>query len=331
MSCRGLVCVCVRLIFYGTNFSILAKLVSFGTDLSAHAPMPSEAGGIPPPGTVTSACLSCDACTAVICWRVAVPAADFTIVTALIDLGREKWPYFQRRFDYYLYYSVQLLRMNVPLVAYVDDRVIDFARHHRRGKEHMTRFIHVANVTELEGYRHYDRISAIMTSAEFVDANPLLRHPEGFSPEYNVLMNSKLSLLRRATAENRFGTRYFFWTDMAYGHGHDIYPKSCSWAPRSIMTGDRITYIELYDLRRISSFRTIYKQKVAPFMNGGFFGGSSAAIDDYYHLYNAVFEDLLDENVVDDDQTVAVACYFRRPQLFNLVTGSWYSTFTLFK
>lgn len=208
----------------------------------------------------------------------------------------------------------------------------DYVAFLRRGKEHLTRIV-VIELSDLEYYAYYDRIDAVMKSSEFGSDNALLTHPEGFSVEYNILMNSKLSLLHAAAEENHFRSAYFFWVDAGYGHGEDVFPKSCSWAPWNLMRGgdDRVTYIQLVDLTLIDSVYSIYKQPLPPFINGGFFGGSRKALAEYHFLHRAVFELMLRENMIDDDQTIAVACYFAKPELFNMIPGSWYDAFNMFQ
>ena len=216
------------------------------------------------------------------------------------------------------------------MVIYVEPKTQEFVLKHRRGKEHLTRII-LTTIQDLEYYSEHDRIKEIMESENFTAKNPLLTHPEGFSPEYNILMNSKLALLRNATRRNHFKNRYFFWMDMGYGHGNDIFPKNCYWTPRNLMNGrDKITYIMLNQLSFIDSSHVLYKTKLPPFVNGGFFGGSRVAIDRYYFLHKEVFRQWLADNMVDDDQTLAVACYFKNKMLFNMVKGWWYDVFTMF-
>ena len=258
------------------------------------------------------------------------PVTDFTIVTALIDLNRGKWDHFQRNFSDYLNHAVQVLHLNVPMVIFVESKTHAFVKKHRTGLERLTKII-VTEVRDLEYYKDYNRIKEIMESKRFKSYNPLLTHPEGFSPEYNILMNSKFSMLRYATNRNFFRNFYYYWMDMGYGHGHDIFPQNCIWAPRNIMQGrDTITYIMLNNLKWIHSSMDIYKTKLPPFVNGGFFGGSRVAVDRYYFLHKEIFYWYLDKGMIDDDQTLAVACYFRNQYLFNMVKGWWYDVFELF-
>lgn len=258
---------------------------------------------------------------------------NFTIVTALFNIQRENWTSFQRPFEDYLNYSKQLLHMNVPLLAFVDRSVEEFVRYHRRNKEHLTQII-VSSIHELEYYDDYNIIKEIMDSDEFRDGHAFLNHPEGFSPEYNILMNSKFPMLYEASKLNYFNSTHFYWLDMGYGHNADIYPNQCDWAPKNLMynttVGDKITYIQLNPVKWLSNIYEIYKKPVPPFLNGGFFGGSAKAVERYYNVHKEMFKLVLLHRMVDDDQTMAILSVFKERELFNLVDGWWYDAFKLF-
>ena len=170
-----------------------------------------------------------------------------------------------------------------------------------------------------------------MGSKEFKSNNPLLKHPEGFSVWYNILMNSKVGLVKRVANENPFRTSYFFWLDFGYGHGNKVYPKTPRWSPKNIMNNtDKITYIELYETASFHSIDEMYKKAISPVMNGGFFGGHALAIRNYFQFHKQVFTEWLAKKRIDDDQTLALACYLKNPSLFNVVRGGWYDVFKLF-
>ena len=184
---------------------------------------------------------------------------------------------------------------------------------------------------ELEYYKDAERVRGIMESDEFKDGHPFITHPEGFSPDYNIMMNSKFALVFEAARMNYFHSDYILWVDMGYGHGNDVYPRDCNWSPSNIMNDtDKITYIQLNDLAILDNIYDLYKKRMPPFVNGGFFGGSPKAIEEYFYLHKLVFEDMLDKSMVDDDQTVVVACWLKKPSLFNMVEGWWYDAFKLF-
>ncbi len=172
-----------------------------------------------------------------------------------------------------------------------------------------------------------------MKSKEFQENHKLLTHPEGFSPEYNVLMNAKFAMTHEVSHRNFFNSNFIYWLDMGYGHGHDVFPKDHKWTPHNIMLEpyrDKITYIALRDINLVRNISQLYKQKVRPAVNGGFFGGSRQAVDKYYHLFNEIWSAFLEHYKIDDDQTLAVACWLRNKDLFNMVRGDWYDVFKLF-
>lgn len=223
--------------------------------------------------------------------------------------------------------------MHTQLVIYVDKSVENFVRWYRRDKRDITRIV-VTSIEELEYYKYHDTVREIMNSEEFITDHEILHHPEGFSPEYNILMNNKLSMLRQATVKNYFKSTHFFWIDMGYGHSFDIFPSDCTWAPHNLMynetVSDKITYIQLNPVEWLNSIYELYKKDIPPFLNGGFFGGSIKAVQRYWEVHGEIFKLFLSYNMIDDDQTLAVASYFRDRKLFNLVDGWWYDAFKLF-
>ena len=257
-------------------------------------------------------------------------------MTALFDLGRSSWPHFRRPFYIYLAYAVHLLSLHVPLVIYAEPKLEPFLRYFRNSKPDLTIFV-VTDLTQLPFAKaHGRRIADVMRSEKFHRHNYILDHPEGFSAEYNVLMNAKLSMLKDAAKRNDFKTDNYFWIDIGYGHGnHSIFPKSGCWSPQKIIDDGRnddvITYIAVNDITQVESILQLYKRRIGPGVSGGFFGGPWKALEQYHDLYHEVLEDFLSRDMVDDDQTVALECYLRRPDLFNMVSGGWNDAFRLFQ
>ncbi|CAH1779119.1 unnamed protein product [Owenia fusiformis] len=255
-----------------------------------------------------------------------------TIVTALFDIGRKRWPSYERTYQEYLTFAQNVLKLDVNLVFYVEEKGRYFVERHRQGKEHKTEVI----LTELNNFTFYHYLSqmeTVMGSKEFKSNHEQLNNPEGFSPLYNFLMSAKFFIMYETTLRNTFHSDYFFWMDAGYGHGNsDIFPpEDCPWAPCNILN-NTISYVKLepVDIYK-PDINRLYKMAVAPVISGGFFGGSKKAIQNFYKLYKDVLEDWLKNGRIDDDQTVALACYFKRPSLFNLVPGGWDDVFKLFR
>ena len=175
-----------------------------------------------------------------------------------------------------------------------------------------------------------------MKSPGFLEGREDLKHPESFSPEYNILMNAKLQLVSLVMERNPFKSNFFYWMDISYGHGKNIMnrvPKGSNWVPHNIMTepfSDKVSIIALNNLDNVTSIRQFYKKNRKPVLSGGFYGGSMRTMRESDSLYTDTWERLLDQRVVDDDQTVMLECVLQNKQLFNLVRGDWFDAFRLF-
>ena len=105
-------------------------------------------------------------------------AFNVTLVTALFDLGRSRWPHFRRPFYIYLTYAVHLLSLHVPLVVYADPSLEPFLRYFRNSKPHFTTFV-LTDLTQLSFAKAYGRrIADAMRSEKFHGHNYILDHPE---------------------------------------------------------------------------------------------------------------------------------------------------------
>ena len=250
-------------------------------------------------------------------------------VTALYDIGRGQWQFFQRSFDEYLSYFSNILSLNVNFIVYSDETVQKFVLDRRKKFQNKTQ-THTLPFSELEYNQYQQQIKLVLASPEFRESNEMLDHPEAFSVEYLILMNNKISFLANAVRENPFNSTHFFWIDAGYGHGEDL-TRWNNFRPRKLLnkTG-KITYIELNDPRLYIDINNPHKVSMGPALSGGFFGGDAAAILKYERLYRKTFRKLLTEFVVDDDQNVALQCYMECPTWFDNVQGSWFDAFELF-
>ncbi|XP_060076009.1 protein HtrL-like [Ylistrum balloti] len=254
-----------------------------------------------------------------------------TFVTALYDIGRGNWTGWARGFDTYLHHFSVLLKANITLYIFCDDKVAHFVRRVRTPAQET--FVHTLPFEDLEFQGYKQHINQVLRSEEFRKDNDMLHHPECFSSDYIILMNNKISFLNIARAWNPFKTSHFYWIDAGYGHGSVEFPKNCAspWKPEKLLLIVRkITYIQLANLTLYQNKTDLHKVRRGPALSGGFFGGDLSAIAEYYHLYRKVFRACLVENIVDDDQSMALYAYFEYPILFKFEHGRWFDAVELF-
>ena len=194
--------------------------------------------------------------------------------------------------------------------------------------------------THLPAYRHKHRMECVMESESFKADNEKLDHPEAFSAEYLVLLHSKVPLVGEVMRENPFNTTHFFWIDAGYAAvdddtGNDvievIIPAGTKWRPEPLLSSsERVTYVQLHDPDLYINETRLHKQRLAPAMSGGFFGGAQKVMTYYSRLYNKCLLNQLTEGEMGEDQGVALQVYFEHPRIFHLVQGDWFDAYRLF-
>ena len=273
-------------------------------------------------------------------------------MTAFVDIGRGGWSKYTRSNENYLAYSVRLLHFNVPLILFMESKFIDFVKFHRKGKENITKIVPIT-IETLEYYKYYKNISAVLKATQELiklkREDEFITVPEVSSPEYIIVMASKIGLVKQAIEMNPFNSAYFYWIDFGFGRNSDLFPQTSCWAPRNVMTNpaskDKVIILEMspiyfpYESFNIKAMfyylirpkvRTIddfIKHRGIVFVMGTFFGGAVKAMLEFHALYKQVFERSLAVGFTDDDQTMIALCYLENNDLFYSVLSldRWFS------
>ena len=170
-----------------------------------------------------------------------------TLVMALYDIRRSEWLEWSRDFQDYLHYFSFVLQLDVPMALFVDKTLQRFVEEKRKGKELKTK-IYIRKFTELECYKHKQRIQHILVSKSFRLDNQMINNPEGNSTEYIIITNNKPYIVKYVSDKNPFNTTPFFWIDAGYGHGEVEFPENRSWNPCTLLEIERkITILKLVD------------------------------------------------------------------------------------
>ncbi|CAJ0591384.1 unnamed protein product [Cylicocyclus nassatus] len=264
---------------------------------------------------------------------------DFTIVTALMDIGRGDWDRYRRPLEQYHIFMENLLSLQNNMVIFTDTSSYDFIHKYRKnmGQMHRTK-IHKITLQDLPLARHLDAANRIIEGERRDERlwrsiwDPAMRdHPEARSGEYNVLVNSKTYFLYNTTLEDPFSTEFFVWIDAGYGHGNQsVFPYDNKWKPH--FPRNKISLIKLtpvHDPVTGYTIDSLYRRNWSV-ISGGFVAGDKRSIGQLHTLVHRKFIELTYRNKVDDDQTILVLVINQHPHLFSITHGDWFDAFRLF-
>ena len=181
--------------------------------------------------------------------------------------------------------------------------------------------------THLPTYKHKHRLECVLDSENFQKDNGKLGHPEAFSAEYLVVVNSKVALVDQVMRRNPFNTTHFFWVDAGYvavsdDTGNDVMkvniPAGTQWKPRPLLSSSgKVTYIQLHDPDRYANISQLHKQPLATGIIRRDFSEEHRKWWRITHvLYNKCLLYQLTEGEVGEDQGVSPSGVFWTPTNF---------------
>ncbi|XP_046325801.2 uncharacterized protein LOC124110466 isoform X1 [Haliotis rufescens] len=257
-------------------------------------------------------------------------AYNFTVVTGMLDIGRGSWSKQSRSYNKYLIYMSQVLRLDVNMVVYIEEKGRPFVEWMRRGRGGFTK-IRPIQLSQFPYYKYKSKMQQIMDSEEYQQGNELLAqgdHVEATNPDYDILQLSKIHLVNEAVRLNPFNSTYFFWMDGGYGHGGEgIFPPDAIWKPdRLTRVPNKLSFLVRGDIENWAKVKDLHKKNVN-ILVGGVFGGGIKVLSQYHALHSRLMREWMARNIVDDDQTANMQLYFRHRSMFNLVRADWFDIF----
>uniref|UniRef100_A0AC35TVX6 Uncharacterized protein n=1 Tax=Rhabditophanes sp. KR3021 TaxID=114890 RepID=A0AC35TVX6_9BILA len=266
------------------------------------------------------------------------PRPNCTLVTALLQIGREGWKFYGRELKKYEDYFSVVLRLDIDMIIFITQEHYETVKSIRTEVGLWDRtFVWVITLKQLPLYKYLGKMQDVI-EFERSDENwksewdeNMKTHPEATSAEYDLLVNSKPYFMYNSTMHNHFNNKLFVWLDAGYGHGDEAnFPVDMKWYP-SVKEG-KISMIKLTpDTDKVERYNidNLYRKDWAA-ISGGFIGGDSTAVKTLYHYHFQKVLQLLHEKKVDDDQTVLLLLIKEMPELFDLEYGDWFDAFKLF-
>lgn len=260
-------------------------------------------------------------------------------VTCFLDIGRDHWSHFQRTTNKYFEEFKPLLHLflNHPDASNHDFVIFLDKAHVHKMPSTLPPHIHLCPIDEeymnknCPLWRRMDKEKIIMESETYRDiVRHRLHHPEHTNPKYTLINHCKVDLVYNAISLVKEST-HFAWVDFGYCKTSDAIPTQ--FLDLHKLQINRINYTLINPIDPTMDRNIIYNLKYAPEKVGGFFFcGNKESMVAYRDLYHRVHAFLQDNNIVDDDQHIALLCYFENPGLFAMHhLGGFHKALTAFQ
>lgn len=258
-------------------------------------------------------------------------------VTAYLEIGREQWVHFKRTFEEYFSAFLKFLEVfsknteNNSLIIFIDKLYFE------KVQEKVKNISNVNIISIDEEYMKnnsllWNRMESeekIMKSERYISLISHRSHcPETHNPKYTLINHAKVDFMKLGVDMNK--SEYFCWVDFGYCSVEDRIPRSLLDIEKLDKKRINYTLINPIDSRDTNP---IYTLIYAPERFGGFFFfGNRDIILDYQKLYHKVHLDFQNLGLVDDDQHIAMRCYFENSDMFSLYNlGGWHKALRFFE
>ena len=253
-------------------------------------------------------------------------------ITSYFDIGRDKWFTFKRTFDDYLKHFLPFLQLfkkdrceEDEMIVYIDDRYYEKMLSVINYKEVNIRLIKINEefLNELHCWKTLEKETEIMNKSSFRKLlGSRVIYPEHNYPKYTMINHIKIDLVCKTITDNLSNESIYCWVDFGFFSKEENIPYRLLDISKFDLNCVNYTLINPIEKRDNDIFYTL---KEAPEKIGGFFFlGVKEKLFEYQELYHTILNNFQNMyEIADDDQHVALQCYFHHPSLFSFNTKNF--------
>ncbi len=259
--------------------------------------------------------------------------AKTCIVTAFLNLNRESWTSFSRKFDEYLYNFNNLYNFvknnpkTLELIVYID---ISYSEKIQPANNiTIVRINEQFMVNNIPCWKRLKRETEIMNSDDYKKiTSHRTQFPENTIPRYTLINHSKIDFVVFSEILTR--CEQVCWCD--FGYCNDSTMENVNGTKFILENENKINFLLLNQFQE--NDRDIYNNIINPQERvvGGFFIGKMEVMKEYQKLYSKVLDMLDQMGLCTDDQEVVMECQFRNRKLFHFIhtNGKWFEGLRIF-
>lgn len=249
------------------------------------------------------------------------------IVTALYDIGRDKWKNYTASYGGYLDWMERVLAIDCDMVVFTDKFEKEIKE--RRAKYNLDSdlVIIVKPLEELYAYqRYYDKLNELMNSGTF-KAKIQFEVPEMTKPLYNVIMFNKIFFMTEVFEMNYIESDILLWVD-AGCFREEI--KTDKWPNPSKLNSEKPMFFSHskdfnildWEYQAMSQIRNI---------QGGCFTCPSNEISELADSFERVVDYCLREGFIGSDEKILDIMYVLDKEKYSITKCGWREYYNILK
>jgi protein YibB len=236
---------------------------------------------------------------------------DITIVTAFYDIGRENFPGFERTSDTYLNWFANLATLDNDMIIFTTDKYADKIKEVRGNKP-----------TTVIVFDAMDYFSQELTAIKSVHNNnefrkqvraDLRHHIEYWCAEYTLINCVKAALLNKAVHDGLVNNELVAWVDFGYCRSPAALRNVNKWQYN--FKPDKVHFFALRPIPAEVDISSVIFNNIVYAIGGVVVCGKDMC-EPYWEVTKSVFNELIDQNMIDDDQSIIALLYTKHPAMF---------------
>lgn len=249
---------------------------------------------------------------------------SITLVTALYDIKRDSNGD-GRKFEEYLSWFKETLKIKSPMVIYVDESLEEFVKENRKSLP--TKII-TQSLEKVPYYFLKDRIDEILNDENYKSRIGSPQRVECKMSLYNVIIYSKFKWIKEVIQNNYFKTDYFMWIDAGLSrffsqHGVNVnnqYPSENA-VETLIENKDSVliqTSMSYYsDLVNVEKCEESYFWDARTWIMAGLWGGGPEVLNKFCDVIDDIFQEkMLKNGVINNEQNAMAYAYKNNEDMF---------------
>jgi hypothetical protein len=257
-----------------------------------------------------------------------------TIVTALFDIGRDKWDNYEISYNTYMMWMKNILYFDTNMVIYMEEKFKNFIIEQRKVVDpNLEKTIIKIDVLEnLNSYKlFYHETKTLMESDEF-KSRLHFNVPEMTKPLYNIIIFNKLYFIKKSIDDKDFNSDMFIWCDAGVLRDFDAKIKKGFPNVEKINNGfsDKITFfshqenftIDDKPFHLVSQFRYIH--------GGCILVPNNEKINKLIFVFNNFIRENLKKGYVGSEEKYLDFCYLENKDKYNIIKSDWRQYFDIF-